>query len=366
MKREDLLSNQSPKKVALIFGVTGQDGSFLAELLLSKGYIVHGVRRRSSSFNTGRIDHLIQDPNTWESIFFLHYGDLEDASSINRIILDTRPDEIYNLAAQSHVGLSFEEPLYTVEIAGMGCLRILECILRQKKKNTKYYQASTSELFGGKSKNSFNELSLLQPQSPYAAGKLLAYWSTKIYREAYGIFAVNGILFNHESYRRGETFVTRKITRGLSRIKYGLQDVLVLGNLNSMRDWGHARDYVEAMWLMMQQNDPQDLVISTGHHSSVKDFVNMTAEELGFSLKWEGEGASEKAVDIHTGKTIVKVDEGYLRPLEVNFLEGDSSKARSVLNWQPKISIAELVSEMVEFDKKLCEKEIQFPSFHRD
>ena len=366
MKSEQFVAKKSQKKVALIFGVTGQDGSFLAEWLLKKGYEVHGVRRRSSSFNTGRIDHLIQNAKFWESSFFLHYGDLEDGSSINRIILETMPDEIYNLAAQSHVGLSFEEPLYTVEIAGLGCLRILECLLRQNNKQIKYYQASTSELFGGDGESSFNELSPFQPRSPYAAGKLLAYWSTRIYREAYGIFAVNGILFNHESYRRGETFVTRKITRGLSRIKFGLQDVLVLGNLNAIRDWGHAKDYVEAMWLMMQLEVAEDLVISTGHHSSVREFVNLTAQELGYSLKWEGEGSSEIAIDTHTGKTIVKVDAGYLRPLEVNFLEGDSSRAREILKWEPRMSIAELVSEMVDYDIKLCEKELQFPSVHRD
>jgi GDPmannose 4,6-dehydratase len=353
-------------RVALIFGITGQDGSYLAELLINKGYIVHGVRRRSSSFNTGRIDHLINNSSLWGSKFFLHYGDLEDSSSINQVITLTDPDEIYNLAAQSHVGLSFEEPIYTVQVGGVGSLRILECVRQyDKKKKIKFYQASTSELFGGYGTESFNENSSFVPKSPYAAAKLLAYWSTRIYRDAYGIFAVNGILFNHESHRRGETFVTRKITRGLSRIKAGLQQELILGNLYAIRDWGHAKDYVEAMWLMMQMDQPEDLVISTGNHYSVKEFVEMVATELGVGLAWKGEGTSEVGVDPKTGKILIRVDEGYMRPLEVNFLEGNSKRAREILKWQPRSTINELVAEMVAFDLELCQKESIFPRTHR-
>jgi GDPmannose 4,6-dehydratase len=353
-------------KVALIFGVTGQDGSYLAELLIEKGYVVHGVRRRSSSFNTGRIDHLINDVSLWEAKFFLHYGDLEDTSSISRVIALTEPDEIYNLAAQSHVGLSFEEPLYTVQVDGVGSLRILETIRQyQQKKQIKFYQASTSELFGGHGNLAFDEKSRLTPQSPYAAAKLLAYWNTYIYREAYKIFAVNGILFNHESPRRGETFVTRKITRGLCRIKAGLQQELVLGNLYAIRDWGHAKDYVEAMWLMLQMDSPQDLVISTGNHYSVKDFIEMATDELDITLEWRGEGISEVGIDSKTGNILIRVDEGYMRPLEVDFLEGNSAKAQDILKWQPKTSMKELVAEMVAFDLELCRKESIFPLTHR-
>ena len=353
-------------RVALIFGITGQDGSYLAELLLSKGYVVHGVRRRSSSFNTGRIDHLINDSALWESRLFLHYGDLGDSSSINQVISLTDPDEIYNLAAQSHVGLSFEEPIYTVQVGGMGSLRILECIRQyDKKKKIKFYQASTSELFGGDGTLAFDENSNFMPKSPYGAAKLLAYWSARIYRDAYDIFAVNGILFNHESHRRGETFVTRKITRGLSRIKAGLQEELILGNLYAIRDWGHAKDYVEAMWLMMQMDEPEDLVISTGNHYSVKDFVKMVANELDINLAWKGEGASEVGFDSKTGNILIRIDKGYMRPLEVNFLEGNSVRAREVLNWQPKTTIKELVAEMVAFDLELCRKESSFPRTHR-
>ena len=353
-------------RVALIFGVTGQDGSYLAELLIDKGYVVHGVRRRSSSFNTGRIDHLINDSALWESRFFLHYGDLEDSSSINQVITLTDPDEIYNLAAQSHVGLSFEEPIYTVQVGGVGSLRILECIRQyDKKKKIRFYQASTSELFGGYGTLAFNENSNFMPKSPYAAAKLLAYWSTRIYRDAYDTFAVNGILFNHESHRRGETFVTRKITRGLSRIKAGLQQELLLGNLYAIRDWGHAKDYVEAMWLMMQMDQPEDLVISTGNHYSVKDFVQMVADELGIDLAWKGEGTSEVGIDSKTGNILIRVDEGYMRPLEVDFLEGNSVRAREILKWQPRTTIKELVAEMVAFDLELCRKESSFPRTHR-
>jgi GDPmannose 4,6-dehydratase len=353
-------------KVALVFGITGQDGSYLAELLLEKGYVVHGVRRRSSSFNTARIDHLINNQSIFESKLFLHYGDLADATSISEVITQIMPDEIYNLAAQSHVGLSFEMPVYTVDVVAMGSLKILECIRQcQKTKSIKYYQASTSELFGGKGVTTLNEDSQFIPQSPYAAGKLFAYWATKIYREAYGIYAVNGILFNHESFRRGETFVTRKITRGLSRIKSGLQEELILGNLYSIRDWGHAKDYVMAMWCMMQLDQPQDLVISTGEHYSVKEFVNLVADRLGFNLKWTGDGANEIGVDLDSGKTIVQTSVGYKRPLEVDFLAGDSSRARALLNWEPTIGIQGLVNEMVDFDLSLCKKESTFPAIHR-
>jgi len=353
-------------KVALVFGITGQDGSYLAELLLEKDYIVHGVRRRSSSFNTGRIDHLINNRSIFESKLFLHYGDLADANSISDVINQVMPDEIYNLAAQSHVGLSFEMPVYTVDVVAMGSLKILECIRQcQKIKTMKYYQASTSELFGGKGVTSLNEDSQFIPQSPYAAGKLLAYWVTKIYREAYGIYAVNGILFNHESLRRGETFVTRKITRGLTRIKSGLQEELILGNLYSIRDWGHAKDYVVAMWCMMQLDQPQDLVISTGEHYSVKEFADLVAARIGFKLQWSGEGANEIAVDLNSGRTIIRISAGYKRPLEVDFLAGDSSRARAILNWGPTIGIQELVNEMVDFDLSLCEKESTFPAIHR-
>lgn len=354
------------RRVALIFGITGQDGSYLAELLIDKGYVIHGVRRRSSSFNTGRIDHLINDSALWESRFFLHYGDLEDSSSIYQVITLTNPDEIYNLAAQSHVGLSFEEPIYSVQVGGVGSLRILECIRQyDKAKKIRFYQASTSELFGGSGVVPFDENSNLMPNSPYAAAKLLAYWSTRIYRDAYDIFAVNGILFNHESHRRGETFVTRKITRGLSRIKVGLQQELILGNLYAVRDWGHAKDYVDAMWLMMQMDKPEDLVISTGNHYSVKDFVEMVADELSIDLAWEGEGTSEIGIDSKTGNILIRVDEGYMRPLEVNFLEGNSVRAREILDWQPRTDIKELVAEMVTFDLELCRKESSFPRTHR-
>jgi len=351
----------SSKKVALIFGITGQDGSYLAELLIGKGYVVHGVRRRSSSFNTGRIDHLINDKKIWGNQLFLHYGDLGDTSSIAQAISYAKPDEIYNLAAQSHVGLSFEEPIYSVQIDGLGSLKILECIRQSSTKSgIKFYQASTSELFGGKGDKFFNESSNFEPQSPYAAAKLLAFWSTKIYREAYGLFAVNGIMFNHESPRRGETFVTRKITRGLCKIKLGLESELILGNLYSIRDWGHAKDYVEAMWLMMQLEDPQDLVISTGNYYSVKDFVNKVATELQINLQWEGSGVDEVGIDSASGKVLIRVSDGYMRPLEVDFLAGDSTIAREKLNWKPQTTIDELVTEMVHFDLALCEKDSTF------
>lgn len=365
-ERAGLLINS---KKALIFGVTGQDGSYLTELLLSKGYEVHGARRRSSSFNTGRIDHLISDANIWNNKFFLHYASLEDSNSIEKLISNLLPDEIYNLAAQSHVGLSFEQPIYSSDIDGLGNLRILESIRNQiGRKNIKFYQASTSELFGGEVAdgiNSFNELSALNPRSPYATSKLMAYWNTKIYRDAYGIKAFNGILFNHESPRRGETFVTRKITRGLANIKLGNQELLTLGNIYSVRDWGHAKDYVEAMWLMMQQDLGNDLVISSGSHFSVKDFVNAAASKIGMNLSWEGTGKSEIAIDSTTGKVIIKIDESYFRPLDVNFLLGDSALAKKIIGWKPKISFESLVTEMIEFDFKRAQIDKIHPGSHR-
>ena len=341
-------------KVAVVTGITGQDGSYLAELLLSKGYEVHGLRRRSSTFNTSRIDHLYSDPFQEKSNFFLHYGDMSDSTSLIRMLSLSKPVEIYNLGAQSHVAVSFETPEYTAESSGLGTLRLLEAIRTSNlAESCKFYQASTSELFGGLSNEAYSEKSEFRPRSPYAASKLFAYWTTVNYREAYNIWAANGILFNHESPRRGETFVTRKITRGLSRIKHGLQDKLVLGNLDAERDWGHAKDYVEAMWLMMQQEKPEDFVISTGAKHSVRDFVNYSAAALGMKIKWDGEGKDERVLDI-SGKTILSLDSGYERPTEVNQLLGDSSKARSILGWSPKISFEDLVIEMTKADELLA------------
>jgi GDPmannose 4,6-dehydratase len=356
-------------KKALIFGVTGQDGSYLAELLLEKGYEVHGARRRSSSFNTSRIDHLISNPKIWEKTFFLEYSNLEDSNSIQKIISNLLPDEVYNLAAQSHVGLSFEQPIHTSDIDALGNLRILEAIRNEySKKQIVFYQASTSELFGGKlldDQNAFNEVSPLVPKSPYASSKLAAYWNTVIYREAYGLKTFNGVLFNHESPRRGETFVTRKITRALSRIRLGKQEVLTLGNLYAIRDWGHAKDYVEAMWLMMQQKNGNDLVIASGLHYSVKDFINEAARFADFDLNWVGSGLNEYAQDLKSGKIIVRVDQGYFRPLEVDYLVGDASKAKELIGWQPKITFEKLVEEMMEVDFQLAQIENEFPGVHR-
>jgi GDPmannose 4,6-dehydratase len=351
-------------KKALITGITGQDGAYLAELLLEKGYEVHGIKRRSSLFNTDRIDHLYQDPHEKSPKFVLHHGDLTDTSSLIRIIQEVQPDEIYNLAAQSHVAVSFEEPEYTANSDALGALRILEAIriLRLEKK-TKYYQASTSELFGKVQETPQNEETPFYPRSPYAVAKLYAYWITVNYRESYGIYACNGILFNHESPVRGETFVTRKITRALARIKLGLQDNLFLGNMDAKRDWGHAKDYVEMQWLMLQQDKPEDFAISTGVQYSVRDFVNIAAKELGIELKWDGVGVDETGTDVATGKIIIRVDPRYFRPTEVETLLGDSTKAREKLGWTPKISFKELVKEMVTCDlndaKKddLCNKE---------
>jgi len=341
-------------KKALITGITGQDGSYLAEFLLNKGYEVHGVKRRTSLFNTNRIDHLYQDPHIHKRNFILHHGDLTDTSSLIKIIQNVQPDEIYNLAAQSHVAVSFEVPEYTANSDALGTLRILEAIrILKLEKKTKFYQASTSELFGKVVDIPQNETTPFYPRSPYAAAKLYAYWITVNYREAYNIYACNGILFNHESPVRGETFVTRKITRALTRIKLGLQKTLYLGNLDAMRDWGHAKDYVEVQWLMLQQKTPEDFVISTGQQYSVRDFVNIAAKELGYKIIWKGKGKNEKG--LVDGKVIIKVDKNYFRPTEVETLLGDASKAKRKLGWEPKISFKKLVSEMVREDLKLAQ-----------
>ena len=343
-------------KVALITGVTGQDGAYLAELLLDKGYEVHGIKRRSSLFNTDRIDHLYQDPHETGRKFVLHHGDLTDSSSLIRIIQQVQPDEIYNLAAQSHVAVSFEEPEYTANSDALGSLRILEAIrILGLEKKTRFYQASTSELYGLVQEIPQKETTPFYPRSPYAVAKLYAYWITVKYREAYGIYACNGILFNHESPVRGETFVTRKITRALARIKLGLQECVYLGNMDAKRDWGHAKDYVEMQWLMLQQEKPEDFVIATGVQYSVRDFVNAAARELGMEIRWEGEGLEEKGY--LAGKVIVAVDPRYFRPTEVETLLGDPSKAKAKLGWTPKISFAELVSEMVREDLKSAERD---------
>jgi GDPmannose 4,6-dehydratase len=344
-------------KVALITGVTGQDGAYLSEFLLKKGYIVHGVKRRTSLFNTDRIDHLYRDPHDTGVRFFLHHGDLTDSSSLTRIIQQTRPDEVYNLAAQSHVAVSFEEPEYTADSDALGPLRILEAIrILGLTRTTRFYQASTSELYGLVREVPQKETTPFHPRSPYAAAKLYAYWITVNYREAYGIYACNGILFNHESPIRGETFVTRKITRALARIKLGLQPCLYLGNLNAKRDWGHARDYVEMQWLMLQQESPEDFVIATGEQYSVRDFVNIAAAEIGIQIRWDGVGVEEKGYD-SSGNCIVRVDPRYFRPTEVESLLGDSTKAREKLNWRPKTSFKELVAEMMREDLKGAERD---------
>ena len=339
-------------KKALITGVTGQDGSYLADFLIKKGYEVHGIKRRTSLINTNRIDHLFQDPHEKNLKFILHHGDLTDSTSLIRIIQEVQPDEIYNLAAQSHVKVSFEEPEYTANSDALGALRILEAIrILKLEKKTRYYQASTSELYGLVRETPQNETTPFYPRSPYGVAKLYAYWITVNYREAYGIYACNGILFNHESPVRGETFVTRKITRALARIKLGLQKTLYLGNLNSKRDWGHARDYVEVQWLMLQQAKPEDFVIATGKQHSVRDFVNLAAKNLNMKIEWKGK--DEKEVGIYDNQEIIKIDTTYYRPTEVDSLLGDPSKAKKKLGWQPKISFDQLVKEMVESDLKL-------------
>ena len=357
------------KKIALVTGITGQDGAYLAEFLLGKGYEVHGIKRRTSLFNTDRIDHLYQDPHEKNRRFILHHGDLTDSSSLIRIIQQVQPDEIYNLAAQSHVAVSFEEPEYTANSDALGALRILEAIrILGLEKKTRFYQASTSELFGLVQEIPQKETTPFYPRSPYAVAKLYAYWITVNYREAYGIYACNGILFNHESPVRGETFVTRKITRALARIKLGLQDCLYLGNLDAKRDWGHAKDYVEMQWLMLQQEQPEDFVIATGVQYSVRDFVNAAARGLGMEIRWEGQGVNEKGIiaspavtqgeaRASAGKAIVAVDPRYFRPTEVETLLGDPSKAKEKLGWVPRISFEELVAEMVREDLKAAERD---------
>ena len=338
------------KKVALITGITGQDGSYLAELLLEKGYEVHGIIRRASTFNTKRIDHLYQDPHEENVRLFLHYGDITDSSNLNRLIEKIQPTEIYNLAAQSHVGVSFDSPEYTAEATGVSTLRILDAI-RESGVKTKFYQASTSELFGGLPDTApQSEKTPFYPKSPYGVAKLYSYWITVNYRESYDIFACNGILFNHESPRRGETFVTRKITRAAAAIHLGMQDKLYLGNLDAKRDWGHAKDYVEGMWRILQQDKPQDYVLSMNETHTVREFVELAFAELGYEIEWQGTGVDEKGIDKNTGKVLVEVDPRYFRPAEVELLWGDSTKARTELGWEPKYSFMDLVKEMVQSD----------------
>jgi GDPmannose 4,6-dehydratase len=348
---------QEMRKKALITGVTGQDGAYLAELLLNKGYEVHGIKRRTSLFNTARIDHLYKDPHEEDARFFLHHGDMTDSSSLINVIQAVKPDEVYNLAAQSHVAVSFEEPEYTANSDAIGTLRILEAIrILQLTEKTRFYQASTSELYGLVQEVPQKETTPFYPRSPYAVAKLYAYWITVNYREAYGMFACNGILFNHESPIRGENFVTRKITRALARIKLGMQQHLYLGNLDAKRDWGHARDYVEMQWLMLQQDAPEDFVIATGEQHCVREFVDLTCAELGMTIRWEGSGVDEKGYD-GAGNCIVSVDPRYFRPTEVETLLGDASKAREKLGWTPKIAFMELVREMAREDLKDAERE---------
>ena len=344
------------KRRALITGITGQDGSYLAELLISKDYEVHGVVRRSSSFNTERIDHLYQDPHAQGRRLILHYGDLNDASSLNRILRIVDPDEIYNLGAQSHVRVSFDTPEYTSEVTGLGTIRLLEAI-RELQIRPRIYQASSSEMFGARAEVPQRETTPFYPRSPYAVSKVFAYWMTVNYREAYGLFAVNGILFNHESPRRGETFVTRKITRAVGRIKYGLQDRVYLGNLEAKRDWGYAKDYVAAMWLMLQRDTPDDYVIATGETHTVRELCEKAFAAAGIELQWEGSGSAEKGIDRTTGKTVIELDPRYLRPTEVDLLLGDASKARRDLAWEPTVTFDGLVKLMVEADLRLAETE---------
>lgn len=353
------------QKRALITGVTGQDGSYLAEFLLEKGYIVHGIKRRASLFNTARVDHIYEDPHVKNQHFVLHYGDLTDSSNLTRIIQQVQPDEIYNLGAQSHVAVSFESPEYTADVDGMGTLRLLEAIrILGMEKKTRFYQASTSELYGLVQETPQKETTPFYPRSPYAVAKLYAYWITVNYREAYGMYACNGILFNHESPRRGETFVTRKITRGLSNIAQGLESCLYMGNMDALRDWGHAKDFVKMQWLMLQQDKPEDFVIATGVQYSVRDFIRMSAKELGIALRFNGTGLDEKAVveridgdkapALKPGDVIVAVDPRYFRPAEVETLLGDPTKAKEKLGWVPEITLPEMVREMVAYDLDLA------------
>ena len=345
-------------KTALITGVTGQDGAYLSELLLEKGYEVHGVKRRASSFNTERIDHLYEDPHTPGRRMILHYGDLTDATNLVRIVQEFRPDEICNLGAQSHVAVSFETPEYTANADALGTLRQLEAIrISGLNARTRFYQASSSEMFGNAVETPQKETTPFHPRSPYAAAKVYAYWMTVNYREAYGLFACNGILFNHESPVRGETFVTHKITRGLAQVKVGLADCIYLGNLDALRDWGHAKDYVRAQWLMLQQDNPEDYVIASEHQYSVRTFVNLAAKALGIDLGWQGKGVDERAIDTSTGKTVLRIDKRYFRPTEVHALLGDASKARNRIAWKPKIGFEEMVREMVDADQRLAERD---------
>jgi GDPmannose 4,6-dehydratase len=345
-------------KKALVTGITGQDGSYLAQLLLEKGYEVHGIKRRSSSFNTDRIDHLYQDPHVPDAKFFLHYGDMSDTSSLQRVVQKVQPDEIYNLAAQSHVAVSFEEPEYTANVDGIGTLRLLEAIrIQGLAEKTRFYQASTSELYGKVQEIPQTEKTPFYPRSPYAVAKLYAYWITVNYRESYGMYACNGVLFNHESPVRGETFVTRKITRGLTRIKVGLQNRLYLGNIDSLRDWGHARDYVEMQWLMLQQEKPEDFVIATGLQVSVREFISRAASHIDMQIHWEGSGVEEKGYG-QDGRLIVEVDPRYFRPAEVETLLGSPAKAASKLGWTPKITLDQLIEEMVTSDLQVAQRDV--------
>ena len=347
----------SSRKVALITGATGQDGAYLAELLLSKGYVVHGIKRRASSLNTQRVDHLYVDPHFATTRFFLHYGDLTDATNLIRLIQETQPDEIYNLAAQSHVQVSFETPDYTANADALGTLRLLEAIrILKLEDKVRFYQASTSELFGKPLQVPQSEKTPFYPRSPYAAAKLYAYWITVNYREAYGIYGCNGILFNHESPIRGETFVTRKISQAAAAISLGVQSKLYLGNLNAKRDWGHARDYVEGMWLILQQPEPEDFVLATGETRSVREFCEYAFREIGIELSWEGEGINEKGIDRQNNRTLIEIDARYFRPTEVDLLLGDATKAREILGWEPETSFAQLVSDMVRTDVELLKR----------
>ena len=356
------------RKVALITGVTGQDGSYLAEFLLEKGYEVHGIKRRSSSFNTQRVDHIFQDPHSENNNFYLHYGDLSDSSNLTRILSEVRPDEVYNLAAQSHVAVSFESPEYTADVDAIGTLRLLDAIRFLGLKNTKFYQASTSELFGLVQETPQTETTPFYPRSPYAVAKMYAYWIVVNYREAYGIYACNGILFNHESPRRGETFVTRKITRGLCNIAQGVESCLYMGNMDALRDWGHAKDYVRMQWMMLQQDSPEDFVIATGVQYSVRQFIKWSAQELGIEIEFKGSGedeegvvakiSGEKAPGVKVGDVIVKVDPRYFRPAEVETLLGDPSKAKRILGWEPSITVQEMCAEMVKEDLVVAKNEV--------
>jgi len=348
------------KKVALITGITGQDGAYLAELLLEKNYEVHGVKRRSSSFNTSRIDHLYKDKHKEDVNFFLHYGDLSDATNLIRIIQEVQPEEIYNLGAQSHVKVSFEIPEYTANSDALGTLRILEAIRILKMENkVRFYQASTSELYGKSQEVPQTETTPFYPRSPYGVAKLYAFWIVKNYREAYGMFVCNGILFNHESPIRGETFVTRKITRAASKIKLGLQEKLYLGNLDAQRDWGHAKDYVEGMWQMLQHEKPEDFVLATGKTTTIREFCNLSFKELGIDIKWDGKGVKEVGIDKSSNKVIISIDPNYYRPTEVDLLIGDASKARKLLNWNPKYDLKSLVKEMVNVDYSFFQKSLK-------